>query len=427
LKFVPRKDVRADGFALACSVCLGRSLGYERAVTNPSNSCPLKERLLKAWDASELVSLTLSVPAAPESNVRKIKVRPVLLKKGWCFSIVQRRDAQEITHNLPPREAVEWIGKEFTSRWREAHLFTLGADFKFRRDERGEVRVRKSRPAFAQAPNFSHDKERPLRNAYGEELFLRRLGVTNDAGQPRPGMAGKLRQILRFVELLGHLVDSWPQNPAGPLRVADMGAGKGYLTFAMARAFAARGLDARIIGLEARAELVDSGNALAAELGFTNLSFVQGLIGDWVPADGLDVLVALHACDTATDDALFHGIKAGARLILTSPCCHKEVRAQLAAPDYLRGVLKHGILSERQAEIITDGIRALALESWDYEARVFEFVDAEHSGKNLMLSATRGTRGGPAQRKSADELKRVMREFGIARQRLVELLQESAE
>ena len=396
-------------------------------MTNPSDSCPLKERLLQAWDAAEFVSLTLSVPTAPESGVRKIKVRPVLLKQGWCFSIVQRRDAQEITQNLPPKEAVEWLDQEFTVRWKEAHLFTLTGDFKFRREERGGVKVRKSRPAFAQAPDFSHDKERPLRSAYGKEPFLRRLGVTNDAGQPRPGMAGKLRQIVRFVELLGHLVDSWSENPPGPLRVADMGAGKGYLTFAMARAFAARGWEARIVGVEARAELVESGNALAAELGFANLSFAQGLIGDWVPADGLDVLVALHACDTATDDALFHGIKAGARLILTSPCCHKEVRAQLVAPDCLRGVLKHGILSERQAEIITDGIRALALENRGYEARVFEFVDAEHSGKNLMLSAMRRTHSGPAALKSADELHRVLREFGIERQRLVELVQGTYE
>ncbi len=396
-------------------------------MTNPSDSCPLKERLLQAWDAAEFVSLTLSVPTAPESGVRKIKVRPVLLKKGWCFSIVQRRDAQEITQNLPPNEAVEWLDQEFTVRWKEAHLFTLAGDFKFRREERGGVKVRKSRPAFAQAPDFSHDKERPLRSAYGKEPFLRRLGVTNDAGQPRPGMAGKLRQIVRFVELLGHLVDSWSENPPGPLRVADMGAGKGYLTFAMARAFAARGWEACIVGVEARAELVESGNALAAELGFANLSFAQGLIGEWVPADGLDVLVALHACDTATDDALFHGIKAGARLILTSPCCHKEVRAQLVAPDCLRGVLKHGILSERQAEIITDGIRALALENRGYEARVFEFVDAEHSGKNLMLSAMRRTHSNPAALKSADELHRVLREFGIERQRLVELLQGTYE
>jgi hypothetical protein len=206
-----------------------------------------------------------------------------------------------------------------------------------------------------------------------------------------------------------------------------MGAGKGYLTFAMARAFAARGWEACIVGVEARTELVESGNALAAELGFANLSFAQGMIGDWVPADGLDVLVALHACDTATDDALFHGIKAGARLILTSPCCHKEVRAQLVAPDCLRGVLKHGILSERQAEIITDGIRALALENRGYEARVFEFVDAEHSGKNLMLSAMRRTHSNPAALKSADDLHRVLREFGIERQRLVELLQGTYE
>ena len=356
----------------------------------------------------------------------KIKVRPVRLKKGWCFSVVQRRQTQEFTKNLPPDEAVQWLTQEFAARWREAHLFTLSGDFKFRRNDGGGVKVSKSRPAFAQAPDSSHDKERSLRSSYEREPFLRRLGVTNATGQPRPGMAGKLRQIVRFVELLGHLMESWRRDSVGPLRVADMGAGKGYLTFAMARAFEARGWDVEIVGVEARGELVDAGNALAGELGFTRLSFVRGMIGDWAPTNGLDVLVALHACDTATDDALFHGIKSGAGLILTSPCCHKELRAQFAAPECLRGILKHGILRERQAEIVTDGIRALALESCGYDARVFEFVDPEHSGKNLMLSAMRRTKSGPVSPRCSDEIKRVMREFGIGRQRLVELLQETA-
>ncbi|MFZ9409756.1 MAG: class I SAM-dependent methyltransferase, partial [Burkholderiaceae bacterium] len=296
-------------------------------------------------------------------------------------------------------------------------LKALAADFKFRRDERGGVRVRKSRPAFAQAPNFSHDKERPLRNAYGKELFLRRLGVTNDAGQPRPGMAGKLRQILRFVELLGHLVDSWSQNPAGPLRVADMGAGKGYLTFAMARAFAARGLDARIIGVEARAELVDSGNAVAAELGFANLSFVQGLIGDWVPADGLDVLVALHACDTATDDAIAFGLKKQARVMVLVPCCQAEVaralnsgKALSLARTPLAELWRHPLHTRELGSQITNVLRCLYLEASGYQVTVTELVGWEHSLKNELIIA-RWT--GHRKRSSAQRLQAILAEFGL--------------
>ena len=395
-------------------------------MTNPSDSSSLKERLRQAWDASQFVCLTLSVPEAAESDLRKIKVRPVLLKRGWAFSIVRCRRTQELTTNLPPDEAVEWISREFSAGWREAHLFTLGADFKFRRVSGGGLQERKSRPTFTQAPDSSHDKEQPLRSAFGSEPFLRRLGVTNPEGQPRPGMAGKLRQIVRFVELLGHLMDAWRTDAEKPIQVADMGAGKGYLTFAMARAFEMRGWDADVVGVEAREELVEAGNALAKELGFARLRFVHGKIGEWTPANGLDVLVALHACDTATDDALFHGVKAGASLVLTSPCCHKEVRAQLSAPEFLSGILKHGILQERQAEIITDGIRALALEGCGYDARVFEFVDPEHSGKNLMLAAMRKKKNAQLISFPSDELKLVMREFGISRQRLVELLEKTA-
>jgi hypothetical protein len=395
-------------------------------VTNPSESHPLRDRLRQAWGAAEFVSLTLSLPAG-ESDLRKIKVRPVLLKKGWAFSIVRCRQIQELTTNLPPEAAVEWISKEFPVRWGEAHLFTLSGDFKFRRTSDGSVKQRKSRPTFTRAPDSSHDREHPLRSAFESEPFLRRLGVVNPGGQPRPGMAGKLRQIVRFVELVGHLMDSLPRDVLRPVQVADMGAGKGYLTFALARAFEMRRWDADIVGVEARKELVESGNALAHELGFASLRFAHGKIGEWNAINGLDVLVALHACDTATDDALFYGVKAGASLILTSPCCHKEVRAQLEAPEFLEGILKHGILQERQAEIITDGIRALALESCGYDARVFEFVDPEHSGKNLMLAATRRKNAVASRFYPSEKLNVVMRQFGVGRQHLVELLKTIAQ
>ncbi len=231
-----------------------------------------------------------------------------------------------------------------------------------------------------------------------EAGWLRALGVTNAAGEARPGMASKLRQIQRFVELLGHLVDDSPLGALGAaslprqlLRVVDMGAGKGYLTFATAEFFRARGVEAEITGVEARGELVELTNRVAREHGFARLNFVQGTIADFTPPQPLDILLALHACDTATDDALAKAVQAGATLILAAPCCHKEVRAQLQPPAVLREVLRHGILAEREAEIVTDGLRALLLEMHGYRANVFEFISPEDTSKNLMLSAQRRT------------------------------------
>jgi len=203
----------------------------------------------------------------------------------------------------------------------------------------------------------------------------------------------------------------------------DMGAGKGYLTFATTEFFRQRGLAAEVVGVEARADLVELTNRIAREHGFAELSFALGKIGDFVPAHPPDVLIALHACDIATDDALALGVRAGAKLILAAPCCHQEVRGQMRPPAVLREVLRHGILAEREAEIVTDGLRALLLEIHGYRATVFEFISPEETSKNLMLAAVR--RAQPLDPAPLREQWRALMEFyGLREQRLAMLLGE---
>ena len=172
-----------------------------------------------------------------------------------------------------------------------------------------------------------------------------------------------------------------------------------------------------------RPDLVALTNQAARELQFERLEFVPGTIGNFAAPPGIDVLIALHACDTATDDAIHQGIRAGAALIVTAPCCHKEVRRQLQSPAVLQDVFKHGILSERQAESITDAIRALVLEIHGYQASVFEFISNEHTGKNLMIAASKRSQPLPPEplRKRLAEL---LSFFSIADQRLARLLGE---
>jgi len=234
-------------------------------------------------------------------------------------------------------------------------------------------------------------------------------------------MAEKLRQVERFVEILGHLVDGSPLREAKAVRVCDMGAGKGYLTFATHEFFRARGVAAEVTGVEQRADLIEQTNRIAKDLTSGMLIFSQGEIGKFVLPENLDVLIALHACDTATDDALAAGVRAGAKLIVVAPCCHKEVRREFSPPEILRGVLRHGILAERQAELLTDGIRALALEAAGYDTSVFEFISSEHTGKNLMIAATLRQ----AKKDAApvrEELRALMDFFGLRSQRLVRVL-----
>jgi len=217
-------------------------------------------------------------------------------------------------------------------------------------------------------------------------------------------MEGKFKQIHRFIELLQPLFTSAgllpepgrqaadaAQGTAGntgrtsALQVADMGCGKGYLTVATCAWLHQLGVEAAVCGVERRPELVHAGNELARRYHLAGLSFLTGDIAS-TPLENIDVLIALHACNTATDDAIAKGIEANAALLVVSPCCHQEVRPQLEAPSALRPMAKHGILLERQAELLTDALRGALLEWAGYETRVIEFVATEHTHKNLLLA-----------------------------------------
>ncbi len=388
---------------------------------------PFEETLRNALAAVTLVKVTLSMPQKDAAGVRNLKARPVQLKDGRRLCVVECYATRETTQNHGPEAGIALLVQAFAQTFERAHVFTTAGDFQFRRERSGELSVRATRPAFAVAPSLAHDRSKQGREALACEPFLQRLGVTTPDGSPRAGMAAKLRQVHRFVEILGHLLADAPLDPTRPLHVADMGAGKGYLTFALAHALRAKGWDARVTGVELRPELVESGNLAARDLGFEQLRFVAGAIGEWQPEGALDVLVALHACDTATDDALFQGVQAGASLLLSSPCCHRELRPQMRLPTMLSPVGRHGILLERQAEILTDALRAELLELSGYSARVFEFVEPEHSGKNLMLAGVRRSDLGGDKEKERQSFLGLWSSFGLRSQRLASLLGEQPE
>jgi SAM-dependent methyltransferase len=202
--------------------------------------------------------------------------------------------------------------------------------------------------------------------------------------------------------------------------LVDMGCGKGYLTFAAAEHLARRSDGPwQVRGIEQRPELVTLCNDAARACGIPGLEFTEGSIAD-AELKRADVLVALHACDTATDDALACGIRLGASLILVSPCCHKELRPQLIAPAPLERALRHGIFRERQAEFVTDALRAELLEWAGYDTRVFEFISPEHTGKNVVISAVRTRAAGTNDQAAA--VRALAAAYGIRRQRLAESL-----
>jgi SAM-dependent methyltransferase len=236
----------------------------------------------------------------------------------------------------------------------------------------------------------------------------------------------KWTQINKFVEIIGGLIDNSKLKERESITVVDMGSGKGYLTFALYDYLRkVRGIESKITGVEVRKELVDLCNKVAGECGFDGLIFVQNTIEGFEMLE-VDMLIALHACDTATDDALYKGITSHAEIIVAAPCCHKEIRRQIKSPALLKNILKHGTLMESTAETITDGLRALLLEHEGYATKVFEFIGVEHTPKNNMIVGTRRHRTGYST-KFVAEIKEIKDFYGIEDQRLEHLLNSNSQ
>jgi hypothetical protein len=377
------------------------------------------EKLRTTLADGAFVKLTLSEPVGSEETLHNVYGRLVDLRGGSHLQLVYRHARKDVTKNVPLAEAPAAVAALLGDSFQRGYIFTTSGDWHWRGPADGTLKAK--RASFTAAPTPAHD--RPKHKAFANAPWLTALGVTAPDGTARPGMADKLRQIERYVEILGHLVSSGPLRETKTVNAADLGAGKGYLTFAAYDYFRSREVEIRMTGVESRRELVDATNRVARECECGGLTFVHGDIAGFLPKGSLDVLIALHACDTATDDALALGVRSDAQLIVAAPCCHREIRPQITSPDVLSPVLRHGILLEREAEVITDAIRALLLEMHGYSARVFEFISHEHTGKNLMIAAEKL----PSPRDPAPlraQLRELFALYGIRTQRLAQLLGE---
>jgi hypothetical protein len=372
--------------------------------------------------AGTFVKLTLAKYRGPEGELRNIYVRRVRIKRGDNLSFLYRYKTKDVVKNHAvadgARLVLELLGHEFLS----GHLFTSDEDFQIDFNRKGEARLVRREPTFRETAPAEHDRKKRRRIETDGNVYLQALGVTDERGAVRPSMGDKLRQINRFVEIVAGLYSSSTLKDRKEISVVDMGAGKGYLTFAVYDYFDNLGVRASVTGVESRANLVELCNETARRAGFDRLQFRTGLIEDFEPTS-TDILIALHACDTATDDAIYKGVSADASIIITAPCCHKELRPQMKSPPELRGVLRHGLLLEREAEAVTDSMRALLLERAGYGVKVFEFVSTEHTRKNTMIAAVRKD-AAIKDEESLREFLELKKFYGIREQRLEKLLCE---
>ncbi len=385
---------------------------------------PYVQQFVSALEQSlqdeSFIKLGLSAYLGADATLKKIDVRPVIIKRVPHLSFTYHHKTRDIVKNYSPADARILLQNLIAKDFRAASLFTTGYDLLLE-NAAGRKPLLKRKPPSQQAPaSLAHDeaKERPL-PATGQK-YLHELKITDAQGQVLKNAQDKYRQINKYIEILSGLLKALP--PDTPLRIVDMGAGKGYLTFALYD-YLSKTAPVKITGVEFRADLVALCNQIAADSGFDGLSFVEGSIATYDASDA-NVLIALHACDTATDDAIYKGIKAKAELIVVAPCCHKQIRREMEAartnqePDFL---LRHGIFMERQAEMVTDGLRALLLEYAGYTTKVFEFISDAHTPKNVMIVGTRqpNAKNDPAV---LEKIQAAKAKFGIAAHHLEKLL-----
>lgn len=375
-------------------------------------------------------SLTLSKYRGELAELRQLIVRPVLLRGQQALSFVWRYSTRDVTKNCGLGQGTEQIKHLLQHDFQHAHLHTADAVLQLSISKKGRSHLvshvvggSQAASSAGQEGSSPHDRAKH-RHVEQTRPWLTALGVTDAQQQVIPAMSRKWKQINKFVEVFAHAFERSALVKQAAIKVVDFGAGKGYLTFAVHDFLQhQRGIQADVMGVELRSDLVRLCNAAAQNCQLDGLHFSAGDVRS-EPLEAVDVMIALHACDVATDYAIHSGIRAGAAIIMCSPCCHKQIRPQLLSPHPLRPILQHGIHLGQEAEMVTDGLRALLLEASGYATQVFEFVSLEHTSKNKMILAVKRDKAVDATEcwRQIDEIKSF---YGIKEQCLERLLKQA--
>ena len=333
----------------------------------------------------EFLAAVLSAPR-DKSGVEKVKVRPLLKRGGLVFQLESFCNRQAFHENLSAEEAADRIF-EYMQNMKQMQMETKQWNYTVLVSKKGKLTIkRKAQKNPNKQADMNHNRKKQYILEEGTMVpFLRDLGVMTEEGKIVRTKFDKFRQINRFLEFIEDIL---PQLDKGrEVTILDFGCGKSYLTFAMYYYLhELKQYDIRIIGLDLKTEVIRNCNELSKKYGYEKLTFLEGDIADYEGVDRVDMVVTLHACDTATDYALAKAVGWHAKVILSVPCCQHEINGQIEN-DVLKPILKHGLLKERFSAIVTDALRAEYLEREGYEVQVLEFIDMEHTPKNILIRA----------------------------------------
>lgn len=343
------------------------------------------QQLLKLIENKTLIAATVSQPRSKSDEVKRVKMKPVELKGIYHIQLeyqyerVLKHENIEISNLAPKLEELLQQFRQVQAEFEEQKIhIQLSKKFK--------VLWKSYQVQTKKVVNLSHNRKKNyLLSEDTAYPFLVRLGVQTTDGKVKKQKHDKFRQINRFVEFIDDALEYLPKDR--PVRILDFGSGKSYLTFALYHYLRIeKGLDIRVTGLDLKKEVIEECQQIANDLNYDHLEFLVGDINDYNEETAVDMVVTLHACDIATDMALARAVKWGAKVILSVPCCQHELNSQLSSPT-LDIMLQHGLIKERFAALATDSIRVELLKLVGYEAQLLEFIDMEHTPKNILIRA----------------------------------------
>lgn len=367
------------------------------------------ESLKKSINDKSFIRIVFGKYRGDDKEFEKIFVTRIETTGGEKLSFKFRYTTKDIVKNFDLETGIklidEILGKDFFS----ATLFTSANDITIDYSRKRIPQLFRKSPSKTSAENSLHNKVK-ARFIKEDAKYFHLLGISTKEGKVKAGKYDKYRQVDKFIEIVDSLYRSSNLSNKDEIKIFDMGSGKSYMTFAVYDYFAnTLKKNISMTGIEQRQELVDLSNKTAADSGFGKLNFINGTI-DNIINQHADIVVALHACDTATDDAIVNAIKSNAEIIILAPCCHKYLRKKITSPEAMKAIYKHGILEERLSVSLTDGLRALMLEYYGYETKVFEFISSEHTAKNTMIT---GVKKNNINEDKLNEINQIKREFHI--------------
>ena len=322
------------------------------------------------------------------SDISKVKVRPIMLKDTLLFQVTEYRGTQVFHDNYDKTQLIDKIENYLQNDFKQMELTCTTMQATVLVSKKGKVTIKRKQIQTEKKIDLSHNKAKKYILQEGTLVpFLVDLGVQTKEGKIVRSNYDKFRQINRYLEFIADIMPILPKDRT--INIIDFGCGKSYLTFALyyyMKILCKR--DIQVIGLDVKEKVIEDCNALAVRYGYDKLKFVTGDVSTYTGEGNVDMVVTLHACDTATDYAIEKAVKWGAKVIFTVPCCQHEVNMQISNEE-LQPLLKYGLIKERISALITDAIRANLLEEQGYQVQVMEFIDMEHTPKNILIRAVK--------------------------------------